>query len=38
MLRTNPLGWGATIGAFLATGYLRVGSATLWDAPGIGNP
>lgn len=34
----NPLGWGATIGAFLASGYLRVGSWPFWDARGIGNP
>jgi hypothetical protein len=34
----NPLGWGATMGAFLKIGYLRVGSYTFWDAPAIGNP
>lgn len=34
----NPLGWGATIGAFLAMGYLRVGDYTFIDARGIGNP
>ncbi len=38
MLWENVISWGATIGAFLAMGYLRVGSWTALDPRGIGNP
>lgn len=37
-LVTNPLGWGATIGALFAIGYLRISSRTLVDAYGFGSP
>ncbi len=37
-LLTNPLGWGASIGALYAMGYLRVGTATFIGAVGIGGP
>lgn len=37
-LVSSPFGWGATIAQFSLTGYLRVGSWTAWDAPGLGNP
>ncbi|MHA1135272.1 MAG: hypothetical protein ACTSSE_02180 [Candidatus Thorarchaeota archaeon] len=37
-LATNPFGWGATIGAFLQIGYLKVGTVLLQDGPGLGSP
>lgn len=37
-LVTNPLGWGAALGAFAKTGYIKIGAAPPVDSMGIGSP
>jgi hypothetical protein len=37
-LVTNPLGWGAALGGFLKTGYIKIGAAPPVDFIGIGSP